>query len=63
MGSGNHLLTQVKANQPGLPRRLGAAGPKPSGFAKSEAKGQNRWDTRELTVFPTKAWFRHTLWE
>jgi hypothetical protein len=62
IASGNHLLTQVKDNQPGLRRRLelGATGRKPSGFAKSEAKGRNRWETRELTVFPAKAWFRHT---
>ena len=65
IASGNHLLTQVKDNQPGLRRRLelGAAGRKPSGFAKSEAKGRIRWETRELTVFPAKAWFRHTPWE
>ena len=65
IASGNHLLTQVKANQPGLRRRLelGAAGRKPSGFAKSKTKGRNRWETRELTVFPAKAWFRHTPWE
>jgi len=65
IASGNHLLTQVKGNQPRLRRRLelGAAGRKPSGFAKSETKGRNRWETRELTVFPAKAWFRHTPWE
>ena len=65
IASGNHLLTQVKDNQPGLRRRLelGAAGRKPSGFAKSQTKGRNRWETRELTVFPAKAWFRHTPWE
>jgi predicted transposase YbfD/YdcC len=65
IASGNHLLTQVKDNQPGLRRRLelGAAGRKPGGFAKSKAKGRNRWETRELTVFPAKAWFRHTPWE
>ncbi len=62
IASGNHLLTQVKENQPRLRRRLefGAAGRKPSGFAKSETRGRNRWETRELTVFPAKAWFRHT---
>jgi len=62
---GNHLLTQVKDNQPKLRSRLelGAAGRKPSGYAKSMAKGRNRWETRELTVFPAKAWFRHTPWE
>jgi predicted transposase YbfD/YdcC len=65
IASGNHLLTQVKGNQPRLRRRLelGAAGRKPSGFAKSETKGRNRWETRELTIFPAKAWFRHTPWE
>jgi hypothetical protein len=38
IASGNHLLTQVKGNQPRLRRRLelGAAGRKPSGFAKSQ---------------------------
>jgi hypothetical protein len=65
IASGNHLLTQVKDNQPGLRRRLalGAAGRKPSGSAKTETAGRNRWETRELTVFPAKAWFRHTPWE
>ena len=63
--SGNHLLTQVKDNQKNLRRRLelGAMGRKPSGFAKSETTGRNRWETRELDVFPAKAWFRHTPWE
>jgi hypothetical protein len=65
IASGNHLLTQVKDNQPTLRRKLelGAAGRKPSGRATSKAKGRNRWETRELTAFPAKAWFRHTLWE
>ncbi len=65
IASGNHLLTQVKDNQPGLRRRLelGTAGRKPIGSAKSETAGRNRWETRELTVFPAKAWFRHTPWE
>lgn len=65
IATGNHLLTQVKDNQPLLRRRLelGAAGRKPSGFAKSETRGRNRWETRELTAFPAKAWFRNTPWE
>lgn len=65
IASGNHLLTQVKDNQPNLRRRLelGAMGRKPSGSATSKSKGRNRWETRELTVFPAKAWFRHTPWE
>ena len=33
------------------------------GRAISRTKGRNRWETRELTVFPVKAWFRHTPWE
>jgi len=59
------LLTQVKDNQPSLRRRLelGVAGRKPSGSAKTETAGRNRWETRELTVFPAKAWFRDTPWE
>ena len=62
IASGNHLLTQVKDNQPTLRRKLelGAAGRKPSGRATSKAKGRNRWETRELTVLPARAWFRHT---
>jgi predicted transposase YbfD/YdcC len=65
IASGNHLLTQVKGNQKKLRRRLelGAAGRKPGGFAKSETNGRNRWETRELMVFPARAWFRHTAWE
>jgi hypothetical protein len=64
IASGNHLLTQVNDNQPSLRRQLelGAAGRKPSGSTKSEAKGRDRWETREVTVFPAKAWFRHTPW-
>jgi hypothetical protein len=42
---------------------LGVAGRKPSGSAKTETAGRNRWETRELTVFPAKAWFRDTPWE
>jgi predicted transposase YbfD/YdcC len=63
--SGNHLLTQVKNNQPTLRRRLelGSKGRKPSGSAMSKSKGRNRWETRQLMVFPAKAWFRHTPWE
>ena len=64
IASGNHLLTQVKDNQPSLRRRLelGVAGRKPSG-PQTETTGRNRWETRELTVFPAKAWFRDTPWE
>jgi predicted transposase YbfD/YdcC len=65
IASGNHLLTQVKDNQPSLRRKLelGAIGRRPSGRATSQTKGRNRWETRELAVFPAKAWFRHTPWE
>ena len=65
IASGNHLLTQVKDNQPNLRHRLelGSMGRKPSGSATSKSKGRNRWETRELKVFPAKAWFRHTPWE
>jgi hypothetical protein len=65
IASGNHLLVQVKDNQPTLRRKLelGAMGRNPSGRATSKAKGRNRWETRELTVFPVKAWFRGTAWE
>ena len=65
IASGNHLLTQVKENQPRLRRKLelGSAGRKPSGSAKSETLGRNRRETRELTVFPAKTWFRHTPWD
>jgi predicted transposase YbfD/YdcC len=63
--SGNHLLTQVKDNQPKLRRRLelGSMGRKPSGGATNKSSGRNRWETRELTAFPAKAWFKHTPWE
>ena len=65
IASGNHLLTQVKDNQPSLRRKLklGTAGRKPIGSDKNKTAGRNRWETRELTVFPAKAWFRHTPWE
>lgn len=65
IASGNHLLVQVKDNQPKLRRRLelGCAGRKPSGSATSKTRGRNRWETRELTLFPVKAWFRGTPWE
>ena len=65
IASGNHLLTQVKNNQPHLRRRLesGAACRKPSGRAISQTKGRSRWETRELTAFPIKAWLRDTPWK
>ena len=65
IASGNHLLTQVKDNQPSLRLSLeqGTAGRKPSGATVSHSKGRNRWETRELKVFPAKAWFRGTAWE
>jgi hypothetical protein len=65
IASGNHLLTQVKNNQPSLRRRLelGASARKPIGSDTSKSVGRNRWETREVTVFPAKAWFRHTPWE
>jgi hypothetical protein len=65
IASGNHLLVQVKDNQPTLRRQLelGVIGRKPSGRATSKTKGRNRWETRELTVFPVKAWFCRTPWE
>jgi predicted transposase YbfD/YdcC len=65
IASGNHLLTQVKGNQPHLRRRLerGAACRKPSGRAISQTKGRNRWEKRELTMFPVKAWLRNTPWQ
>src|SRR5208282_3246322 len=65
IASGNHLLTQVKGNQPSLRRKLerGSAGRKPSGSAKNANSGRNRWEIRELTVFPAKAWFRGSPWD
>jgi len=65
IASGNHLLTQVKDNQPNLRRRLelGTAWRKPIGSDTTKSTGRNRWETRDLTVFPAKAWFRHTAWE
>ena len=55
----------MKDNQPSLRRSFeqGTAGRKPSGSAVSRAKGRNRWETRELKVFPAKAWFRRTPWD
>lgn len=65
IASGNHLLVQVKNNQPSLRLALeqGSRRRKPSGLAKSQAKGRNRWETRELKMFPAKAWFQGTPWE
>ena len=64
IASGNHLLTQVKDNQPSLRRRL-ELGERAASRAgrQDETTGRNRWETRELTVFPAKAWFRDTPWE
>ena len=58
--SGNHLLTQFKDNQPSLRRRLelGVSGPQAKQVRQYRDQGRNRWETRELTVFPAKAWFR-----
>jgi len=65
IASGNHLLVQVKANQPSLRRKLehGASWRKPLGGVISQAQGHSRWERRELAAFPAKAWFRHTSWE
>jgi len=65
IASGNHLLTQVKGNQPSLRCKLekGASWRKPLACASSKTQGHSRWERRELTAFPAKAWFRHTLWE
>ena len=65
IASGNHLLVQVKDNQPRLRRRLelGTAGRKPIGADTSKVAGRNRWESRELTVFQAKAWFRGSPWE
>jgi predicted transposase YbfD/YdcC len=65
IASRNHLLTQVKDNQPSLRRKLelGTAGRKSIGSDTIKTKGRNRWETRELTAFPAKAWFRDTPWE
>jgi hypothetical protein len=64
IASGNHMLTQVKGNQPSLRRKIerGASWRKPLGCAIGKAQGHSRWETRELTAFPAKAWFRHTSW-
>jgi hypothetical protein len=55
----------VKNNQPGLRRKLalGSAGRKPRDCARSETKGRNRFETRELKAFDAKAWFSRTPWE
>ena len=42
---------------------LGTAGRKPTGSDKGKTAGRNRWETRELTVFPAKAWFRGSPWD
>ena len=65
IASGNHVLTQVKDNQPSLrlSLELGTAGRKLSGSTVSRTKGRNRWETRELKVFPAKAWFRGSPWD
>ena len=65
IASANHLLTQVKDNQPRLRQRLalGSAGRKPRGCARSETKARNRFETRELKIFDAKAWFSRTPWE
>ena len=62
---GNHLLTQVKSNQPGLRKRLelGSAGRKPRDGAQSVTEGRNRFETRKLAVYDAKAWFARTPWE
>ena len=64
--SGNHLLAQVKDNQPGLRKslELGSAGRKPRDCAQSVTEGRrNRHETRRLEVFDAKAWFARTPWE
>lgn len=62
---GNHLLTQVKDNQPKLRLRCehGSGRRRPIGCAESRTVGRNRWETRHLKAFPVKAWFRSTPWD
>jgi predicted transposase YbfD/YdcC len=65
IANGNHLLTQVKNNQPKLRRRLdrGSQWRRPIDLADDRTVGRNRWETRELKMFPAKAWFRGTPWD
>ena len=65
IASGNHLLVQVKGNQPSLRHKLehGASWRKPLDCVISQAQGHSRWESRKLAAFPAKAWFRHTSWE
>ena len=42
---------------------MGTAGRKPIGSDTTKTKGRNRWETRELKVFPAKKWFSRTPWE
>jgi len=65
IAGGNHLATQVKNNQPKLRRRLelGSQWRCPMGFAEDRTVGRNRCETRELKVFPAKAWFRGAPWD
>jgi hypothetical protein len=64
IAGGNHLATQVKDNQPKLRRRLelGSQWRRPIELAENRTVGRNRWEMRELKVFPAKAWFRGTPW-
>ena len=39
------------------------AGRRPIGSTVNQITGRNRWETRDLLVFPAKAWFRGTPWE
>jgi hypothetical protein len=65
IAGGNHLATQVKDNQPKLRRRLelGSQWRRPIELAENRTVGRNRWEMRELKVFPAKAWFRGTPWD
>ncbi len=61
IASGNHLLTQVKGNQPSLRRKLelGSAGRKPSGSARSATSGRNP----RIDGVPGQGWFRGSPWD
>ena len=65
IASGNHVLVQIKDNQPKLRRLIERAMARLSPQERDTTRtvGRNRWETRELQVFPAKDLFRGTPWE
>lgn len=65
IASGNHLLVQVKDNQPKLRSLLqrATARLRPCDADATRTEGRNRWETRELQAFSAEGLLSDTPWK